>query len=82
MGISNSFSKKPNGEWRVCGDFRRLNAVTEMDRYPLPSFQDFNARLAGCKIFSKVDSKRAYQQVEIKKEAQEKTTITTTLGLD
>ena len=52
-----------------------------MDRYPLPSIQDFNARLAGCKIFSKVDLRRAYQQVEIKKEDQEKTTINTTLGL-
>ena len=73
--------KKPNGKWRVCGDFRRLNAITEMDRYPLPSIQDFNARLAGCKIFSKVDLRRAYQQVEIKKKDQEETTINTTLGL-
>ena len=31
--------KKPNEKWRVCGDFRRINAITEMDRYPLPSIQ-------------------------------------------
>ncbi len=38
---------KADGSFRPCGDYRRLNTVTEDDRYPLPSIQDFTANLAG-----------------------------------
>ena len=38
---------KPNSSWRVCGDFRRLNAMTKLDRYPLPALTTFNERLFG-----------------------------------
>lgn len=29
--------KKKDGSWRICGDFRRLNSVTEPDRHPVDS---------------------------------------------
>ena len=47
--------KKPDGSWRVCGDFRRVNAMTKLDRYPLPALTTFNEQLAGCTVFSKVE---------------------------
>lgn len=46
---------KSDGRWRPCGDFRRLNNVTENDRYPIPHIQDFSAHLVGTSIFSKID---------------------------
>ncbi|CAI5673187.1 unnamed protein product [Oreochromis niloticus] len=46
---------KSDGRWRPCGDFRRLNNVTENDRYPIPHIQDFSAHLAGTSVFSKID---------------------------
>ena len=72
----------PKGEsWRVCGDFRLLNAATKTDKYPLPNLSSFNGKMSGCKFFSKIDLKRAYHQIPIIPEDQIKTTINTTLGL-
>ena len=54
---------KPNGDWRPCGDYRRLNEATEDDTYQLPLISDFTARLKGKTIFSKVDLAKAYHQI-------------------
>ena len=72
---------KPDGSWRVCGDFRRLNAMTKLDRYPLPALTTFNECLAGCSVFSKLDLRQAFQQVHVDEASQYKTAIITTRGL-
>jgi hypothetical protein len=55
--------QKPDGSWRPCGDYRRLNLVTVTDSYPLPNMLDFSERIAGCKIFSKVDLRKGCHQI-------------------
>ncbi len=72
---------KPDGSFRPCGDYRRLNTLTEDDRYPLPSIQDFTANLAGCTIFSKIDLVKGYHQVPMAEEDIPKTAICTPFGL-
>lgn len=72
---------KKNGELRPVGDYRRLNAITKPDRYPVPRLQDFTYVLGGKKIFSKIDINRAYHCIEVAPDDVEKTAIITPFGL-
>ncbi|GFN96787.1 Pol polyprotein [Plakobranchus ocellatus] len=72
---------KADGNWRPCGDYRRLNASTDDDRYPLPHIQDFNNHLAGCKVFSKIDLIRGYLQIPMAPSSIPKTAVVTPFGL-
>ena len=72
---------KKDGSWQPCGDFRRLNLVTEPDRYPLPNMLDFADRLSGCTVFSKIDLRKGYWQVPVHKDDIAKTAVITPFGL-
>ena len=72
---------KPDGSYRPCGDYRRLNLVTTPDRYPVPNIMDFNANRAGCSVFSKLDLVKGYYQVPRNPEDIPKTAVITPFGL-
>ena len=72
---------KPDGSWRPCGDYRRLNAATVPDKYPLPNVQDFASNLAGCTVFSKIDLVKGYHQVPMAAGDIPKTAIITPFGM-
>ena len=73
--------RKADGSWRPCGDFRRLNLQTKPDLYTCPNIGDLTARLAGCKVFSKLDLHKGYHQIPVKAEDICKKAIITPFGL-
>jgi hypothetical protein len=72
---------KPNGSWRPCGDYRRLNSATTPDKYPLPNLQDLSNFLHGSPIFSKIDLEKGYHQIPMQKSDIPKTAIITCASL-
>ena len=73
--------RKKNGELRFCVDYRRLNAVTRKDVFPLPCIDDLLDQLKGKRIFSTLDAKSGYWQILMGPSSREKTAFITHSGL-
>ena len=54
-----------DGDSRLCVDYRKLNAVTEQDAYPLPIIQDIFDLVGGSSIYSTLDLKSSYWQMPV-----------------
>ena len=74
-------NKRGVERWRMCGDYRALNAATRADKYPVPNIQDFNITLHGAKVFTKLDITRAYFHIPMAPGDIEKTAVITPFGL-
>ena len=61
---------KPDGNIRMTLDARNLNKAIMSTNLPIPRHEDVKAKLAGCKIFSKMDFKSAFWQIEIEEKSR------------
>ena len=73
--------QKKNGSYWLCVDYRKLNAVTRKDVYPLPRIDDLLIRFNGAKIFSSFDLMKGYYQVGMAEKDKEKTAFIIEGGL-
>ena len=61
------FVPKKDKELRLCVDYRGLNKLTIKNRYPLPLICEILDRLAGAKVYTKLDFKDAYHRIRIRR---------------
>jgi len=72
--------RKASGKWRLVCDYRKLNAVTISNQYPLPDIDGLIDTMAASKIFSTADLFTGFHQIPCDEEAKKKVAITTEFG--
>lgn len=66
-----------NGSLWFCVDYRRLNAVTERDSYPIPRKDECMDFLGKARIFSTLDAISGYWQIEMGEKDVDKSAFAT-----
>ena len=75
------FVKKKDGSFRMCIDYRALNALTVKNRTPLPRIDDLIDQLRGAKWFTSLDLRQGYNQLRMSEESIPLTAFKTKWGL-
>ena len=65
-----------DGDIRICGDMRRANSARERERQPIPTIEEVLYDLNGSTVFSKLDLKCGFHQVELDERSREITFVT------
>ena len=73
--------KKKTGDWRVCIDFRSINAKTVVDKFPLPRVHDLLRAVRDAKFFVSLDLRAGYWQIPVAPGARKFTAFRSTRGL-
>ncbi|KAI7796732.1 hypothetical protein IRJ41_005254, partial [Triplophysa rosa] len=72
---------KTDGSVRFCVDYRKVNAVSKFDAYPMPRVDELLDRLGSARFYSTLDLTKGYWQIPLSPLSKEKTAFTTPFGL-
>ena len=72
---------KADGDIRLCIDMRRANEAILRGRHPIPTVDELLHSMNGSRVFSKLDLKWGYHQLELSQESCQITTFVTHKGL-
>ena len=71
---------KKDGSKRFCVDYRKLNAITQQDCFPMPRIDDILDRLGKSRYFTAIDLKSGYWQIKLSDDSIPKTAFSTPDG--
>lgn len=71
---------KSDDDIRLCVDMREANKAVERERFPIPTIDDVLQEMSESKVFSKIDIKWAYHQIEQEPNSRDITTFATHQG--
>ena len=71
---------KSDGSYRFCTDYRKVNAVTKSDSYPIPRVEDCIDRIGCAKYMTKLDLLKGYWKVPLIPAAKEISAFVTPEG--
>ncbi|XP_022797518.1 uncharacterized protein K02A2.6-like [Stylophora pistillata] len=72
---------KPSGDIRLCVDMIKANEAIVREHHPIPTVDDILYQLNGSKVFSKLDLKWGFHQIELEQQSRVITTFVTHKGL-
>jgi hypothetical protein len=72
---------KPDGTYRFCTDFRKVNSVTKTDSHPLPRIEDVIDRIGNSTFVTKIDLLSGYWQIPLTEKAKQISAFVTPDGL-
>ena len=72
---------KPDGSTRFCVDYRKVNALTARDVYPLPRMDECLDSLGEASYFTTLDANTGFWQIEVHPDDRDKTTFSCHAGM-
>ena len=72
--------RKKDGSLRLCVDYRRLNQMTQEDRYPMPRVEELLEQLGSARFITTLDLTKGYYQVSVHPDDREKTAFMGPMG--
>ena len=72
--------KKTNGSLRLCLDPKDLNKAIKREHYQMPTTESILLKLAGAKLFTKLEASNAYWQIPVDEESSRLLTFNSPYG--
>jgi hypothetical protein len=74
------FAKKPNDDLCLCVNYRKLNARTRKNTYPLPLIEETLKRISRARVYTKLNIRQTFHHIRISEKSENLTTFRIRFG--